>query len=393
MSRLRTTGDRFQESEPTQLVTQAHASPFSFNHQFHPFIPPSLPVIVETAVAPDVASVVESVVAPETAIVAPSSTSSPFNLIAPVMAHESCIGTTSAAVDVNTGGKGTATAVGAPASASFPTAVVEVKHHIRPSLQDDAKIPITKNTGEDGTPPSKPYDTVKKAAGSFPPSISTVKTPTTSPAWMQTNYNPITLMLKRRIARMAPEKRPFCKSRKQNGELVVYHAWHCREDSYGGVHYEGRKLVSCASTRDDEELAKIMGSLSVSTPERWKKGEGLGVRVEVQLSETGNERVAARRQRKRAGPYHSQRPKRSSLNHGIAGPAVNVGAKVPQGASNDIPCYFLECVDMFSLETTPVPSFTVHATSSATRLVTQSPAPVDEFVSRFSALSLQVDRN
>lgn len=373
-SRTNADETRLPPTEPTVKT-------FGITHHFHPFIPPSIcvgnsnPLISPTLSTTQLIDVVEPVFS--CAIDKP--TTSP--------ASESHSAVTTDSINSS------ASVEDLLVPSSVPTTTVNVHCDVPHPSRDRSNTSTAHEHVEEmkvaGTPSKTAADDSNRTLPSVPaPDVPAVPTAPIKPK------TPIMLMMEVLQAKIPPENRHRfpCKYGTEGGEKVVVHNSRCLEDGEG-VFLRGRIRVKCASLREeDEEIAKIMDSLSLSPPAKSKKDHGLP-QHSFEVAQRGAEKRASRRQRDRTAPYPSQgrvQAKRLSLDEHIDAINLEKTQPFPWMSSNVMMgCTWSVGPDMNSLrEVSGRSSASPKTRKRATRRAAAVSSLPDELANRFSALNL-----
>lgn len=358
--------------------TEPTVKTFGINHHFHPFIPPSI------------------CVGNSNSLLSPTlSTTQPIDVLEPVPsgaidkpAAPRAAESHSAAI---TGSINSSASVEDPlvSSLSVPT-TANVHCDVPPPSRDHSDTSTTHEHVEEmrvaGTPSKTAADDSNRTLPSAPAhDAPTVTTAPISPT------NPVTLMMAKLLAKIPPENRHrgHCKYRTEGGEKVIVHTSRCLEDGKGVV-LRGTTKVKCASLREeDEEIAKIMNSLSLSPPAKSKKNQGLP-QNSFEVAQKGAEKRASHRKRDRTAPYQVPALRRPTLDEKIDAINLEETQPSPWMSSNVMMgCTWSVGTDMHNLrDISGRFSASPRTHKRATRHAAAVSSLPDELTNRFSALNL-----
>lgn len=357
--------------------TEPTVKTFGITHRFHPFIPPSI------------------CVGNSNSLLSPTLfTTQPIDVLEPVLsgaidkpAAPRAAESHSAAI---TGSINSSASVEDPlvSPLSVPTVPLNVHCDVPPPSRDHSDASSAHEHVEEmrvaGTPSKTAADDSNRTLPSAPAhDAPTVTTAPISPT------DPVTLMMAKLLAKIPPENRHRfpCKYRTEGGEKVVVHNSRCLEDGKGFV-LRGTTKVKCASLREeDEEIAKIMNSLSLSSSAKSKKTQALPEEG-FDVARRGTEKRTSRRQRDRPTPYQSRTPKKT-LDQQID--IILEGTQSSSWISSNVTmgCTWSRGPDMNSLRDVSCRFSTSPKTRKrATRRAAAVSSLPDELTAQFSALNL-----
>lgn len=289
------------DADETRLPsTEPTVKTFGITHHFHPFIPPSIcvgnnnslqsPTLSTTqpidVLEPGLSDVIDKPAAPQAAESHSAATTD-------------CINSTASVEDPLV------------SPSSVPTATVNVYCDVPPPSRDHSDASTAHEHVEEMKVAGTPSKTAADDSNRTLPSAPAHDVPTVPTAPIKRKA-PTMVIIQKLPSFLPPENRYRfpCKYRTEGGEKVVVHNSRCLEDGKGFV-LRGTTRVKCASLRkEDEEIAKIMSSLSLSSSSKSKKTQALPEEG-FEVARRGIEKRASRRQRDRPTPYQSHTPKKT----------------------------------------------------------------------------------